>query len=266
MKCEAVQNRLLALPDPAGGPADLRAHLDGCDLCRRYADRAAALDAELAALPAPASDDARAAFLDSLTAAGPVIRSVPVVPAGARWAWRPRVPARAWKPVGGLAAAVAVGVGLWAARPAKGPERDYAEGRRHELLTRVVALDARLAKAEGPEHRIPVLTEMAVALKDETGGVYKADRGRDEVRSLADLFEKVVRGGIVKQAGEFPRFAPVAERHQVLNAAADALAVAATDAAAMARSAPPQVQESLDRMARTAREGQDELRKLARGV
>jgi hypothetical protein len=266
MTCDVVQNRLLALPDPAGVPDDLRAHLAGCDLCRRYLDRSARLTAELAALPAPASD-ARAAFLDSLTAAGPVIKSIPTVPSRAgSGSWRSVARRVSWKPAAGLAAATAVAVGLWANRGGPKPaDPDIAAGPRHELLHRVTVLDNRLARAGTPQERIPVLTEMAVALKEETDGVYKAAKSPDEMRSLAAMFEAVVRDGIVKQAGRFDKLDPVAVRHKVLTDAADALAAAAAAARDMERSAPPQVQASLAQMAKAAEDGRQKLIAIREG-
>jgi hypothetical protein len=265
MKCDIVQNRLLALTAADAVPADLGAHLDECDLCRRYRDRAALLTAELAVLPTPSSEDAKAAYLDSLLAAGPVIKSVPSIPSYAGgWSWK-----YGWKPVGGLAAAVAVGVGIWAAnRPATTiVAPDVAAGPRHELLEKVVALDTQLAKARTPEERIPLLAKMAEALKTETAGVYKAAKPRDdEVRSLAGKFEKVVTEGIVKQAAKLreDKFAPVAERHKILAAAADALAHSGDEADRMATTAPPQVKGSLEQMAKAAKAGWAELERLRR--
>jgi hypothetical protein len=252
------------MPDPDRVPADLRAHLAGCDLCRRYHDRFLLLDTELADLPAPPTE-ARAAFLESLTAAGPVIKSIPSVPYRSGGSWRPAV---RWAPAAGLAAAAVVAVGVWANRGGgpKPPEVDVAAGPRHELLERVVALDNRLARAATPQERIPLLTEMAVAVTAEAGGVYKAAKGTDETRSLAGMFETVVRDGIVKQAGRFNRLDPVAERHKVLTAAADALAAAGRDVQVMATSAPPQVKDDLARMAAAAEDGRQRLLQLREGT
>jgi hypothetical protein len=268
MTCDVARNRLLALPDPGELPDDLRAHLAGCDPCRRYLDRSIQLAAELAALPAPPADAAKAAFLDSLTAAGPVIKTIPTVPARTgSGSWRSvarRVP---WKPAAGLAAAAAVAVGVWVSRGPKPVEPDWAAGPRHELLHQVVELDNQLARAATPQERIPVLARMAVALKDETNGVYKAAKTTDETRSLAGMFEQVVRDGIVKQSARMreDKFVPVADRHRVLGVAIDALTAAASEAADMARSAPPQVKADLERMAKAAEDGRRKLIELREG-
>jgi hypothetical protein len=171
-------------------------------------------------------------------------------------------------PVGGLAAAVAVGVGIWAAnRPSTTTVApDVAAGPRHELLEKVVAIDSQLAKARTPQERIPLLAKMAEALKAETAGVYKAAKTTDEVRSLTGKFEKVVTEGIVRQATKLreDKFAPVAERHQVLAAAADALGHYQAEADLMATTAPPQVKGSLEQMAKAAKAGREELERLRR--
>jgi hypothetical protein len=266
MTCDIAQNRLLALP-PNGMPDDLRAHLSACELCRRFQARAIQLDAELAALPAPAADAAKAACLEALLAAGPVITSVPIVPsvrAGRRWP--PLVHRVPLVPTVGLAAAVLLAVGLWLNRGPKPPQVDVAVGPRHELLHQIVTLDTKLACVSTPQERIPLLTEMALALTNETGGVYKAAKTTDEMRSLAGMFEQVVRDGIVKQAGRLNPLDPVAQRHQVLTEAADALAAAARDAATMAGSAPPQVKGDLERIARAAEEGRRQLLHLREGA
>jgi hypothetical protein len=266
MKCDIVQNRLLAVPAADAVPADLRTHLDGCDLCRRYLDRAAQLTAELAALPAPSAEEAKAAYLDSLLAAGPVIKSVPAIPAYSHgWSWKPD-----WRPVGGLAAAVAVGVGIWAANrsPNSATQQDFAAGPRHELTQKLVALNTRLARVDTQKQRIPILTEMAVELKNETAGVYKAAKTKDDMRSLAGDFEKLVTQGIVKHAKLLrdDKFVPVAERHQVLTAAAEALSRAGFEADQMGSTAPPQVKASLEQMAKAAKTGSEELIHLRGGA
>src|SRR5579885_2061136 len=81
MNCEAVQNRLLALPDPRRASDELRGHLDGCPACRSFLAAVGRLDELLAAIPVPPpSEEVKAAFLDKVTEAGPIIRRLPVVP------------------------------------------------------------------------------------------------------------------------------------------------------------------------------------------
>ena len=80
MNCQSVQNRILSLPDPRQVPDALRAHLDACPDCERWWRQAARLERLLAELPAPpAPAGKKEALIDELTAAGPVIKSVPAV-------------------------------------------------------------------------------------------------------------------------------------------------------------------------------------------
>ena len=80
MNCDAIQNRLLALPDLRRVPDELRGHLDECPACRAYLARAVRLDKLIAAVPVPpSSEETKAAFLDRATEAGPVIKRIPVV-------------------------------------------------------------------------------------------------------------------------------------------------------------------------------------------
>jgi hypothetical protein len=268
MNCDIAQNRLAA-HDGEHLPEDLAGHVKACALCQRYQARLVELHQQLAALPAPDSTATRLAFLDALTAAGPVIKSIPTLPSqsGSGTAWRSVARSLTWRPIAaGLAATVVVGVILWQGQRGETvAEPDIAVGPRHELLKNVVAYNAQLSQADTPQERIPVLTDMALAITEEARGVYKAARTQEDVRSLAGMFDKVVRDGIVAQAGKFPRFAPPGERQQVLTRAADQLAVAASDARMMAGTAPPQVKEALEAMAVSAQTGQVTLRKLALG-
>lgn len=262
MTCDIAHDRLLALADPTRPQADLAAHLAGCDLCIRYQARLLTLADDLRALPAPESELAKIAFAQQLTAIGPVITSLPS---------RTRSPFVRWRelarPVGGLAAAVAVGVGLWSVIPGKklpGPEPEFA---RHELLKKVVSLDAELARMTDPKARIPKLTEMAEAVRIESRDVHPAARDKDQMRSLAGMYRKVVMEGIVAQANKIDRFDLVAERQAVLRGTADQLAAAAAESKRLAASpgAPPSAKESLEDMAQTAETGRKELLLLAEG-
>jgi hypothetical protein len=196
MTCDTAQNRLLALPDPDRLPDDLHAHLAGCELCRRYADRMTVLDAELAALPAPASADARAAFLESLAAAGPVIRTVPTAPfrsSVSLWGLAARV---RWKPVFATAAAALVAVGVWSAIPGPKPPVAEVDGPRSELVKKVVRYNTELAKASDPRERVAKLAELAADLQAETdrmlGGAEASPLAK--VRAYLDADRDALRG------------------------------------------------------------------------
>src|SRR5207237_10153140 len=117
--------------------------------------RALTVDRAVAALPAPVSE-MKGAFLASLTAAGPVITSIPRVDRPAGIPFLAAIARRLdWRVVSGLAAAGLVGVGLWAA---SGPRPSQADvpGPRHELLARGVDFVADMSKARTPRDRAGV--------------------------------------------------------------------------------------------------------------
>src|SRR4051812_18086499 len=109
--CDAVRNRLLAEADPKRVPAEVRPHVAGCAACREFLSRYGQVEEAVAALPAPSSELAKVGFVDSVTSAGPIIRSVPSIAVRA-FSWRAALH-RAAKPLAATAAVVAVGVGLW---------------------------------------------------------------------------------------------------------------------------------------------------------
>src|SRR5262245_1736290 len=135
MTCDVIHNRLLALPDLTRLPDDLRTHLTTCDACTAWLAKARKLDLAVANLSAPSSAEAKAAFLDYLTADGPIIKSVPMIERRSTFAAITR--RLDWRVVSGLAAAALIGVGFWAF---SGPRKPVVEvaGSRHELLAKGV--------------------------------------------------------------------------------------------------------------------------------
>ena len=264
MKCEAVRNRLLDLPDPNAVPAEYLVHVDGCGPCAKFLEKARSLVADLAALPAPSAETAKLAFLDSLLAAGPVIRRVPVagVTGTSLRDLLKRIPVR---PVATIAAALLFGVGLWSALPPSKPPLAKAGPPRHELLQKVVTLNTELAALAEPKDRVAKLAGLAADLRTETRSLAKsADRA--EMLSLANMYETVVTKGIVSQAGRMTKFnTPVGERQAAYRAAMAELSRAAAEVTALVPTASQGVQPQLQRIAQTARDGEAQLQLLANG-
>jgi hypothetical protein len=257
MNCDIARNKLLAAANAP--PADAAAHLDACPGCRQYRARLDQLAAQLQALPAPDSA-AKFAFLQSLTEAGPVITTIPSLrtrDSGFMKLFRRSV----LVPVSGVAAAIVCGMILLQQNGPK-PVTPEPTAPRHELLAKLVKIDSELARAETPQQRLPKLAEMAAALCDEAKGIQLAAVKKDELRVLERSFEKVVKDGIVKQAGALPRFTPQAERTATLKAAAERLAATAADAEAAASAAPPQAQEAFAGMAKAAKDARADVLKL----
>lgn len=264
MKCEAIRNRLLDLPDLRSVPTEYLVHVDGCEPCAMFLEKARVLAADLAVLPVPSAETAKHAFLDSLMAAGPVIRTVPS-PLAAGTTLRDllkRIPVR---PVATAAAALLVGVGIWSAIPPAKPPLAKAEPPRHELLQKVVTLNTELAALTEPKDRVAKLAGLAAELRTETRSLSKS-AGKAELLSIANMYEKVVDGGIVQQAKRMTPFnTPVVERQAAYKAAMAELSRAAAEVTALVPTASQGVQPQLQRIAKTARDGEAQLQKLANG-
>lgn len=264
MKCDAVRNRLLDLPDLRSVPTEYLVHVDGCESCAKFLDKARVLAADIAVLPVPASESAKLAFLDSLMAAGPVIRTVPstVATGTSLRDFLKRIPVR---PVATVAAALLVGAGIWSAIPPSKPQLAVAEPRRHELLQKVVTLNTELAALTEPKDRVAKLAGLAADLRTETRSLAKsADKA--EMLSIAIMYEKVVDGGIVKQAKRMNQFnTPVVERQAAYKVAMAELSRAAAEVTALVPTASQGLQPELQRIAKTARDGEAQLQLLANG-
>jgi hypothetical protein len=267
MNCQSVQNRILALPDPRQVPDSLRAHLGGCPDCLRWWRQAARLEGLLERLPAPpAPGEKKAGLIDELTAAGPVIRRIPTLDRRSAPSPLAALLRRNWKPVAALAAGVLVVLGgWWALRP--GPNREVVTATPpHPLLEKVVRWDVALARADTPAKRLEALGGLADDLQSEARALARV-AGPDELNELADWYRRVVHRGIVDRAEKVPEHALTrAEKEALFGGLADRLGDAAQEADRLAGHAPPGSQPALKKIAETARDGQQKLRRLAPGA
>lgn len=273
MTCDVARNRLLALPDPSRPTDELLPHLADCPACRAVQADAVRLDRLLKHLPVPSSDGRKAAFLAELEADGPVIRSRPVLPSTLAGSgafkpvtkWLKRID---WRYVGGgVAAAVVLGLAIYFLAPKQqGPEPPVAEKPRSELLAQMVKHNTALATtATTPDKQVVEYAEFSADLKAEAGRVYKVAE-RDDMNSLATLYEKVVTDGVVKQAELIDgKPLPPDVRSQALTDAMKKLAAAEKDARDLAADAPPNARPALDRIAATAKDGRRALATIAEG-
>ena len=145
----------------------------------------------------PSSELAKIAFVDSMNTAGPIIRSVPSL--GTNGFTFQQIWGYAAKTLAGIAAAVAIGLGVWAVLPAKKPAALEFVAARHELLKKVVATNAALARTSDPKARIATLSDLAGNLGTETKEMLNAADAED-FASLATMYEEVVNKGLVNQA------------------------------------------------------------------
>lgn len=269
MNCDAVQNLILALPDPRELTPALREHTRSCAACAAFARRAGKLETVLAALPVPAAPEGKKAdLLDDLTRPEPLIMPMPA----ARRSGGNGVAERAMRfvrrnagAVAGLAAAALIAVGgLWfATRPPKPIPEELAKVQKHPLLDKVVARDVQLARATSPAQKLEALGGMAEELAGEARGM--ARLAPNDLRQMAGWYEKVVREGLVPQSGKLPPHVPASEKAALLKGIAAKLDADAEAADKLSGEAPQDAQPHLKRMADAARDGGKKLRDVARG-
>ena len=270
MKCESFQNRLLALPSPAAPTPELVAHLTTCGGCRAFAERAGNLDALIAALPVPASEAAKRAFVESLATLGPVIHTKPSILSADPHSgtFRPfRAIARRveWKFVAGLAAAVLVAVTAWTMWPGGRQPIAEKDGPRQELLAKQNKHLTALASADSADARLRVWADWTTDLRAATTDVYKA-AAPDDFAALERMFDKAVHNGVLKHAGLLAANLPAAERVAVLRDAQAKMAFTRAQLERIGKDAPPAYKPNLKRMADAALEAQTKLADLAKGV
>lgn len=267
MKCDAVQNLILALPDPRELTPALREHARGCAACAAFARRAAKLETVLAALPVPAAPEGKKAdLLDDLTRPEPLILPMPapaVRPSAAQHV--ARFLRRNAGAVAGLAAAALIAVGgAWVAlRPKPIPE-ELVKTQKHPLLEKVVAREVQLARAGTATQKLEALGGMAEELAGEARGMARLAPGA-ELRQMAGWYEKVVRDGLEPQSRKLPPHVPAATKAELLNGLATKLDADAAAADKLSGEAPQDAQPALKRMADAARDVGNKLRAAARG-
>jgi hypothetical protein len=216
MRCETVQRKLLGLEDPAGVPAELRAHLTRCATCREWRVHLLQLERSVVYLPVPRSE-AKGEFLCQLlrdadteaavltppeTDEGP--EEVPIRLPGP--APLPRVKLVHARLVGAAAAVLlflAAGWWLWAGRQEAPPEVQATPAPEGPLLASVIERDVRLAGAETPRQRYTILTHLAGDLHLEHQVLTHTSAG-DELLTLEKLQELVLREGVQAQAEMLP--------------------------------------------------------------
>ena len=266
MKCEAVQNRLLAAPDANHPGAEIAAHLAGCAACTAIQAQALQLDSWLAHLPAaPSSEAKKAAFLESVQEAGPIIKAIPRTLRTPSGTFKPFRSAR-WEHFAGVAVALLVCVaGLWYFTRPKSPVPEVAEKPRHELLKKEVRHVTKLAGSDSAPQRMSIWAEWATDVKTETKELYKVARS-DELLALGRLFDRAVLEGIVKQAQMLDKHMPAADRQALFRDALARLTEAETETLQLAGIAPPDAQKTLLKMSLTARNARLALEPLEKGV
>ena len=261
MKCDVVQNRLLALPDVRRLPADLREHVTGCKACVGFLRGLSKLDTLIPKVPVPApSPEVQVAFFEQVAANTPIITRRPAAPRrdssvtlSAIWAKREQ-----WQIAAGVAASIMIGIGVsWFATTSRVPPRPEVVKLRHDLLNKEVKHLAALTKANTAQDKIAVWSNTAQDLLTEVKNVHLLAQGNEMV-NLERLFDKTVHEGIIKQAATLENLT-VADRQKSLSDVVMKLKAAENDATTLSQNATPTSKPVLIRMAKTAKDGRIQL-------
>jgi hypothetical protein len=274
MQCPTCQNELLAATNPGQPSPEAAEHLAGCPACQEWQRQLLLIERNVSRIPVPTTQT-KEVLLRRLVSEPVPVRQPATLPLPRR-SWR--MPAIA---VAGLVAAViliACGIFLGnflsrSLRPggpaplAKRREPASTTSRKQTttvrkgpaapapspLLARILACDVTLAEAGTPRQRLESLASLADALQGETRAVAKEAGGAKNLPTLARLYEKVVRDGIVARAGTVP----AAERPAVLMPIAERLRRTTREVREMAGRSGPLLQ-----IAAVAEAGDRQLRKL----
>lgn len=268
MNCQAIQNKILMLPDPRVMPDGLREHVAGCAGCQAWAKQAARLEALIEQLPTPlAPADKKDALIETLVRGGDIITR-PVTPRS-----QPRESQvlvflrRNATVIGGLAAAILVAFGIWALFP-RPTKPELAQPLPDDpFLRKIVQRDLALAKANTPTERLQILSALADDLSIQARSLARV-ASKYELGDLARWYDQVVKSAIVPQAETTPAFVMVpaerAAREALLKSLAEKLNENAAETDKLLNEVPPEAKPALQRMTESAREGQKKLQEEQR--
>jgi hypothetical protein len=267
MNCNVAKRRLMSGTNPDRVSAEIRAHLAECEACGDWHNHLVQLERHVPFVPIPPSkgkarllrqllkelvpadtQDATAAATVSVAAAQTVSQL-------------PRCGlTRSRATAAGLAAAVLVVVLVgWlvhARRLASAALLSHAPSA-DALPASLLQRDQRLAGAGTPSERLEILADLAEDLREQTQMLASSATG-DQLTALAELYEQVVREGILKQAQSLP----AADRPRVLGPIAERLDHAASQIEQMSHGVPPEYSKPLQTIAAAAQDGYSGLRAL----
>jgi hypothetical protein len=264
MNCATARNRILALPDPAAVPAAVSGHVSACAGCAAWHRLLIQVEGAVAAMPVPAGDGiARTRVVEKFRtkashvppAVEPAVAtragaSAVVVPGGSPMGDRL---ARLW-PFGLVAAALLVGALSWVYLGGKPQDTGpVAYPGPDPMLDRVVAAKIKIDTAETATVRLEGWSDFATAIHDQAKALHKVTP--DQMKSLADMYEKVVNDGAMLAARDLSPD----ERQAALPRFTETLLAAEQEANRLALEAPPASDEALRQIAAAAQIGRQKL-------
>jgi hypothetical protein len=262
MNCQAIQNKILALPDPRRVPDSLRDHVAECAACRVWAEQAGRLESLLERLPVPPPPaDKKAATIDELHRA-PALAEPAVATREERLSPFRRFLNENATLVGGLAAAVVVAVAAWSFYPKTGPQPEMARTPEYPLLKNVTQRQVALANADTPTKKLRALGGLADDLSAEARGLARV-ASADELQDIARWYGQV-KDSLVTQAQNIPPLGmdPV-EKKGEFEALAKKMGQTAAEVEKVAAEVSPDAKPALDRIVGMARDGEKKFQALA---
>jgi hypothetical protein len=275
MNCRSYQESLLKLDLPNQAPAELQVHLGSCEQCRELQRRLVLLQDSIKQLPLPvalsrleflqrflsadASDLANGTLTEPAREAGAMHLPAPTIPDPARLKRPP------WIWYTGMALAATMGFAVVAIkllyRPQIVPPAAEITGLNstglNPMIQHLVDCNRRLAHGATVQTQVEALADMADDLFVEAQRHARSQPG--EVKTMATLFEKVVKDGVLKSAARLPPQG----RRTILTPIIDRLSRTAQEAETVAVKSDSKAAASLRRLSDVARQGGDDLRQLA---
>jgi hypothetical protein len=283
MKCSVLQRQLLELERPDHPPIELLTHLARCPACRAWQRHLLQLETDVRQLPMPASttrDDFLRRLLIGTSASTPGPEPIPELapPPDLPTPERGTLPLRSFRPPLGrrergvrkLALATGLAAGLllfvlgWTAwllptNPLDTKQANSKQPAPDPLLAALVKHNLHLAATAKPRERVETLAALAEELHGEMRSLAHAGTAED-LKTLAALYEKVVRQGVLEQAGRLP----AGQRQQVLKPIAGRLSLVSNEAEQLATEVAADRVEALQSMAKAARDVKEKLLALAK--
>ncbi len=250
--CQTIQEQLLSLGTTVGLPEPLAAHVQSCGSCRSTFRRVRQLDRLLAQLPTPIPNPQRR---DALIAQfdGDVTTHLPLPILLRQQSPFP------WQLAGTLAAAVlfiGIAVGVWHLGGPSQSQTSVVQAGPDPLLDKLVRQHVDLAVASSAQDRLVPLLALAEELRMRTQELVFVAPAKD-LASLASLYEQVIERGVVPQAEQLAQVTPERIRQIAMQ-----LASSETMLRQLLAEAPPASIDPLKKMADSAQEGDQRLRRF----
>lgn len=247
MKCKQVLQRMLATSGPRKLSSDVLDHIDQCGRCHRIHERLVEIDRSVSQLPVPSSAAAKAAFVQRMLFEPTTVRP------------RRRVRISWVHVVTGVAAALLLALlasGVLNRERTKSMTPLGADEFLAEMLDRGMIM----ATAGTPKQRVEELAILADRLDQRTRQLARVADPND-LSELANLYKHVLQGdkGLIARTELIE-----ADRMKVLDPIADRLLRASQDVEKLSREVPPGAVDSLQVMAKAARDAHQAIRQKAR--